>query len=128
MHRTGVHLLLLLGWVAIAGCDDRPTGERHDNACEEDLLALRVEVVTVDGARVKGATVTANNPSSNRTVTSLTDGEGVSTAITELVGPGTLRVWATAGARVSPTATVEWTCDDCHCYPEPTSVRLQLNR
>lgn len=128
MHRACVRILLLVGLAALAGCDDGPGVDRRGNACEEDLTTLRVEVVTEDGARVKGATVTASIPSSNRTVTSLTDDEGVTTAITELIGPGSMRVWATAGSKVSAPSSVEWTCDDCHCTPEPAAVQLQLNR
>lgn len=124
MHRVGVCILLM----ALAGCDDGPGVYRRGNSCEEDLRTLRVEVVTVDGVRVKGATVTATIPSSNRTLTSLTDENGVTTAITELMGPGTMQVWATAGAKVSPPAEVEWRCDDCNCTPEPDSIQLQLNR
>jgi len=28
---------------------------------------------------------------------------------------------------VSTPAEVAWTCDECHCHPEPTAVRLQLH-
>jgi hypothetical protein len=128
MHRACVCLLFLVGLSLLAGCDDGPGVDRRGNSCEEDLYELRVEVVTADGVRVKGATVTASNESSQRTLTSLTDEEGVSTAITEMMGPGTTRVWATAGSKVSPSSQVEWTCDDCHCTPEPAAVQLQLNR
>lgn len=128
MYRASLRILLLMGLTALAACDDGPGVDRRGNACEEDLVNLRVEVVTAEGARVKGATVTAMNPSTHRTITSLTGEDGVSTAITELVGPGPMRVWATAGAKVSPESRVDWTCDDCHCTPEPASVQLQLNR
>jgi hypothetical protein len=128
MHRTSVRTLLLLGLTALAACADRPVVDRQGLVCEEDLTTLRVEVVTADGARVKGATVTATNPSSNRTITSLTGEDGVSTAVTELIGPGSMRVWATSGSKVTPEARIEWTCDECHCTPEPAAVLLQLNR
>ena len=129
MHRACVRILLLVSLAALAGCDDGPGVDRRGNSCsEEDLVTLRVEVVTAEGARVKGATVTANNASTNRTLTSLTDEAGLSTAVSEMIGPGTTRVWATAGSKVSPPSQVEWTCDDCHCNPEPAAVQLQLNR
>ena len=128
MHRACVRILLLVGLTVLAGCDDGPGVDRRGSACEEDLTTLRVEVVTEDGVRVKGATVTAHIPDSNRTVTSLTDDAGVTTAVSELMGPGSMKVWATAGSKVSAPAQVEWTCDDCHCTPEPAAVQLQLNR
>lgn len=128
MHRACVRILLLVALSALAGCDDGPGVDRRGSLCEEDLKTLRVEVVTEDGARVKGATVTAHLADSNRTLTSLTNDEGVTTAVTELMGPGSMRVWATAGSKVSAPSMVEWTCDECHCTPEPAAVQLQLNR
>lgn len=121
-------ILLLVSVAVLGACDDGPGVSRNGDACDENVVTLRVEVLSPDGARVKGATVTASTESSNRTLSSVTDEEGVTNAISELVGPGTMRVWATAGSKVSDPVSVEWTCDECHCSPNPGSVQLQLNR
>lgn len=117
----------LVGVFLLAACDDAPRVDRRGDTCAEELLSLHVEVMTADGARVKGATVTATNLTSNVSITSLTNDQGYTTAVNETLAPSTVRVVATAGSKVSQAERVEWTCDECHCSPEPGALLLQLN-
>ncbi len=90
-------------------------------------MSLRVEVLSADGARVRGAVVTATNLQSGVSITGVTDEQGVTNAINESLAPSPVRVVATAGSKVSSAERVEWTCDSCNCLPEPGTVQLQLN-
>ncbi|AEI66011.1 carboxypeptidase-like regulatory domain-containing protein [Corallococcus macrosporus] len=101
--------------------------ERAGDDCQAELVSLKVEVLSADGARVRGATVTGTNVSSNVSITGVTDDQGISTAINESLAPSAVRVVATAGAKVSPPQQVEWLCDSCNCQPEPATLQLQLN-
>ncbi|MFP2908031.1 carboxypeptidase-like regulatory domain-containing protein [Pyxidicoccus sp. 3LFB2] len=117
----------LVGLLLIAACDDAPRMERGDDDCQSELVAVRVEVLNAEGARVRGATVTATNTASNVSITGVTDESGVTTAINESLAPSPVRVVASAGSKVSLPQRVEWTCDSCNCLPEPATVQLQLN-
>lgn len=117
----------LIGIGLLAACDDAPRVQRADDDCQAELVALRVEVVTAEGARVRGATVTATNLASNVSITGVTDEYGVTTAVNESLAPSPVRVVASAGAKVSSAARVEWACDTCNCLPEPGTLRLELN-
>ncbi|MCP3097751.1 carboxypeptidase-like regulatory domain-containing protein [Myxococcus sp. K15C18031901] len=101
--------------------------QRGVDDCEAELMAVHVEVVSADGARVRGATVTGTNTKSDASITGVTDDQGVTTAINETLAPSAVRVVATAGTKVSPAARVEWVCDGCNCLPEPAELRLQLS-
>ncbi|HEX8702067.1 MAG TPA: carboxypeptidase-like regulatory domain-containing protein [Myxococcaceae bacterium] len=120
-------LSVLLGLAALPACDNRPVVDDRQNLCSEELVTLRVEVVTAEGVHVKGATVTATNLETNQSITSVTDAEGFSRAVNESIAPGATQVSATAGSKVSPPVQVEWECDACHCTPIPGAVVLQLN-
>jgi hypothetical protein len=120
-------LLLLLGLLSLTACDGGLRVERMGDPCADERITLRVEVVDAGGAPVPGAMVTATHLETGRTFTSTTRERGVTTALGEEVGAGTVRVEATAGAKVSPPAEVTWTCDGCNCRPDPASVRLQLH-
>jgi hypothetical protein len=120
-------LLLLLGLAPLVSCDGGLRVNRQGNPCVDDLVTLRVEVVDAQGAVVREATVTATNVDTGRTITSTTSERGVTTAVNEEIGSGTVRLVATAGSKVSAPAEVAWTCDECHCHPEPTTMRLQLH-
>jgi uncharacterized GH25 family protein len=121
------HVLLLLGLAPLASCDGGIRVNRQGNPCVENLIALRVEVVDAQGRPVKDATVTATHVESTVSITSTTNERGVTTAVTEELGQGAVRLTASAGSKVSPAAQVTWTCDECHCTPEPSTVQLQLN-
>ena len=100
---------------------------QRGDPCTESLVTLRVEVVDAQGAAVRDATVTAMNLDTGRTITSTTGDRGVTTAVNEDIGAGTVRLVATAGTKVSDSTDVTWTCDACHCTPDPSTVQLQLH-
>jgi hypothetical protein len=120
-------LLVLLGLTCLPACDNRPVVNRGGDVCSEELVSLKVEVVTANGVLVKGATVTAINEETLASITGVTNEVGVSRAVNESLAPGLTRLYATAGSKLSPDAKVEWQCDGCHCQPLPGSVTLQLN-
>lgn len=119
--------LLFLGLALLASCDGGLKVNQQGDPCTESLVTLRVEVVDAQGATVRDATVTASNVDTGRTITSTTGDRGVTTAVNEDIGEGRVRLVATAGSKVSAAAEVTWTCDECHCHPEPASVQLQLH-
>ncbi len=90
-------------------------------------MAVRVAVVSADGARVRGATVTATNVASNVSISGVTGSDGVTTAVNETLAPSPVRITATAGSKVSPASHVEWVCDTCNCVPEPSELTLELS-
>ncbi|WP_426750815.1 carboxypeptidase regulatory-like domain-containing protein [Myxococcus sp. Y35] len=116
-----------MGLGLLAACDQAPRVQRAVDDCEAELVSLRVEVVSAEGAHIRGATVTGTNVTSNVSITGVTDERGVTTAINESLAPSPVRVVATAGAKVSPAQQVEWLCDSCNCRPEPATVQLRLN-
>jgi hypothetical protein len=119
--------LLFLGLALLASCDGGLKVHQQGDPCTENLVTLRVEVVDAQGATVKDATVTATNVDTGHTITSTTSERGVTTAVNEDIGEGTVRLTATAGSKVSEPAEVHWTCDECHCHPDPETVQLQLH-
>jgi hypothetical protein len=120
-------LAVVLGVASLSACDNRPVVDDGGELCAEEMVTLRVQVVTAEGVLVKGATVTATNEEKNQSITGVTNAEGISRAVNESLAPGVTRIHATAGAKVSPPAQVEWQCDECHCTPIPGAVTLQLN-
>ena len=120
-------LLLLLGLAPLVSCDGGLRVNRQGDPCTEKLITLRVEVVNAQGAPVEDAVVTATHVGTGRTITGTTGDRGVTTAVNEDIGEGTVRLTATAGSKVSAPAEVAWTCDECHCHPDPDTVQLQLN-
>ncbi|WP_002624635.1 carboxypeptidase-like regulatory domain-containing protein [Cystobacter fuscus] len=118
---------MVLGLAHLSACDGGlrvPNPER--DPCTEELVTLRVEVVDAQGGLVGGAVVTATHTDTGHSVTSTTSERGVTTAVNEDIGPGRVRLTALAGTRPSDSAEVVWTCDECHCHPEPSSVQLHL--
>lgn len=126
MSRSRI-LAVLLGLGSLSACDNRPVVDDRGDGCTEELVTLKVEVISADGAPVKGATLTATNVETHQSITSVTNEEGVSRAINESLAPGITQVSATAGPKVAPPVQVEWECDECHCSPIPGAVRLRLN-
>jgi hypothetical protein len=120
-------LSVLLGLACLPACDNRPVVDRKEDTCKEEMVSLKVEVVTADGVRVKGATVTAVNEETQESITGVTNETGVSRAVNESLAPGVTRLSAVAGSKVSQDTEVQWECDGCHCEPIPDSVTLELN-
>ena len=120
-------LFAVLGLACLPACDNRPVVNRGGGVCSEELVSLKVEVVTAEGVLVKGATVTALNEDTQASITGVTNEVGVSRAVNESLAPGRTRLYAMAGSKVSPATEVHWQCDDCHCQPDPDTVTLQLN-
>ncbi len=116
-----------MGFSLLTACDQAPRVHRAADDCGAALASLTVEVLSADGARIRGATVTGTNVASNVSITGVTDDQGISTAINESLAPSPVRVVATAGAKVSAPQQVEWRCDACNCRPEPATLQLQLN-
>ncbi|ATB37439.1 putative lipoprotein [Cystobacter fuscus] len=118
---------MVLGLAYLSACDG---GLRVPNIevdpCTGNPVTLRVEVVDAQGGPVGGAVVTATNTETGHSITSTTTERGVTTAVHEDIGPGRVVLTALAGTRPSDSAEVKWTCDECHCYPEPGSVQLHL--
>ena len=69
----------------------------------------------------------ATNQDTGRSITGTTGERGVTTAVNEEIGAGPVELMATLGSKVSTTAWVTWTCDGCHCTPEPGVVQLKLH-
>lgn len=126
MFRTRI-LGVLLGLACLPACDNRPVVDTGGDECAQEWVTLKVEVVTAEGVRVKGATVTATNLETNQSITGVTNELGVTRAVNETLAPGTTRLYAVAGSKVSPPTELGWRCDECHCSPEPDAVQLQLN-
>lgn len=120
-------LPVLWGLAYLVACDNRPVVNRGGDMCSEEMVSLKVEVVTAYGTFVKGATITAVNEETQESITGVTNEVGVSRAVNETLAPGRTRLYATAGPKVSVPTEVEWECDECHCQPIPGSVRLELN-
>jgi hypothetical protein len=123
--------LMLIGALLLAGCGERsvlhPDGGHDPVNCQPgDAHTITVKVVDPNGAPIEGATVTATNQGQTRQVTAQTNGQGVTTAIDESIGPGTVTLKASLDTRVSDVKQVSWTCGECHCTPDPTSVTLTL--
>lgn len=115
------------GLVVLAACDGGlKTAREQDDPCVDDPVTLRVEVVDAQGQAVSDAVVMAVNEDSGRSITGTTGERGVTTSVNEDIGAGPVQLVATAGSKVSPPALVSWTCDGCHCNPDPVSVQLQL--
>ncbi len=57
----------------------------------------------------------------------MTNDQGVTTAIAEDIGEGTVVLRATHTGRVSPTQNATWVCGECHCTVEPNQVTLTLS-
>ena len=121
-------LPVVLSLSFLSACDGGIRVEHaQDDPCTDNPVTLRVEVVDAQGTAVPDAVVMATNEDTGRSITSTTGDRGVTTAVNEDIGAGPVRVSATSGSKVSTSATVSWTCDGCHCTPEPAAVRLQLH-
>jgi hypothetical protein len=121
-------LPVCLSLLCMTACDNRPVVDQgEEDTCTEERGVLNVKVVTAEGVPVQGATVTATSLETEQSITGVTDETGVSRAVNESLAPGKTRLSAIAGPKVSSSAEVAWSCDGCHCTPDPGVVELQLN-
>ncbi|MET0405569.1 MAG: carboxypeptidase-like regulatory domain-containing protein [Cystobacter sp.] len=121
-------VMMLLGLSVLSACDGglRVNPPKTDS-CAENLVTLRVEVVDARGAAVDDAVVTATNADTGHSITGTTSERGVTTAVNEDIGAGRVWLTAVAGSKSSDSAVeVNWTCDDCHCHPQPGTIQLRL--
>jgi hypothetical protein len=123
--------LCLLSLAGLFACGQpsltQPDGGRARANCPNETTAIVVKVVDASDAPVEGATVTATNPTRGESITATTGGDGTTRGITEEIGPGTVNLRATLGARQSELRQVNWVCGECFCTAEPASVVLKLS-
>jgi hypothetical protein len=87
---------------------------------------LPVKVLDAQGSPVEGARVTAKNVTSGVMVAGTTNAQGTTTSIGESLGSGTIEVTAQSGSKVSPRGQATFSCGECGCTFDPTSLTLQL--
>jgi len=104
-----------------------PDGGRDRNVCTQQPATIIVRVLEPSGAPVEGATVTATNLGTGRQLTATTNGQGVTSAIDEEVGPGTVVIRASKENRASGASNVNFVCGVCSCSGEPNFISLTLN-
>ena len=108
--------------------------------CTTEYVYVPVKVVNKQGAAVPNAIVTAKNVSRfqagqpntadagpQTTITGTTNEQGVTSAIGESIGPGTVEISARLDTRTSNVVQTEWRCGECHCQVEPSTVTLTLS-
>jgi hypothetical protein len=125
-------LIATLALLSLAACGERQVllpdgGHERINCNPNEAVFMTVKVVDAAGTPVEGATVTATNQGLNRQATAQTNGQGVTNAIGEDIGGGTVSIRATLGTRVSEIKQVEWTCGECHCNVNPASITVTLS-
>lgn len=104
-----------------------PDGGRTLQGCFGGNVVLPVKVVDANNQPVSGATVTATNRAPpGKSLTGITDGNGVTNAVTEAIGAGEVDIKATDGARVSGVFNAQWTCGECDCTANPAAATLQI--
>ncbi len=86
---------------------------------------MSISVVDATAKPVNGAKVTATNLGSGSVISLTTNGSGVAT-LTEEIGPGTVHVKAELNGKTSSTGQSEWTCAECDCAVNPSSLTLTL--
>jgi len=122
-------LALLL--LALSACGNTSTelpdgGGRSNLGCSKQTAVVSVKVVDTGGNSVTGATVTAINIGSGATGSFTTNGDGITTGITDTFAPGTVRIQASSSGRTSPDFDVTFTCDTCTCTVQPNTATLTV--
>lgn len=123
--RTSIALFLLAACGPAAS--QLPDGGRARNVCAPGSNSIAVKVVDPSGAPVQGATVTATSLASGKQLSATTSAEGTTNALTDEIGAGSVSVRASLGTRVSASQQVNWTCGECLCSAQPSSVVLTLS-
>jgi len=122
---------LALFLLALSACDNTATelpdgGGRTNLGCSKQTAGVSVKVVDTGGNTVSGASVTAINIGSGATGSYVTNGDGITTGITDSFAPGTVRIQASSSGRSSPDFDVTFTCDTCTCTVQPNTVTLTV--
>lgn len=104
-----------------------PDGGHMRLSCNTERAYISIKVVDSLGAAVESASVTATNIGSGEVLTATTNSNGVTTAVGEEIGPGTIRVKATLSGKISSTQEALFTCGECGCLGEPNNLTLVLN-
>jgi hypothetical protein len=128
MNKTVLAALALLCFACGASkSSELPDGGQGRQVCSTEFATLVVKVVDEQGQPVEGATVTAKNVGTGKTVTGTTNGQGSTSSVNQDIGTGTVRLSATANGLASQPAQVEFSCGECNCTVEPKSVTLKLS-
>ncbi len=101
-------------------------GGHTRQGCSNGTVVMPVKVVDVNSNPVSGATVTATNRATGKSVTGTTSSSGFTTAVTEALGAGDVDVTAKEGTRTSNVFGSYWTCGDCDCIVDPPSATLTV--
>lgn len=114
--------------LSTVGCggDSSSTDGGSGRVCTDSFTVLSVKVVDSKDVAVSGATVTAKNQASGKTLAGTTNTNGVTTAIGQDIGAGTVTVSAALGSSASAPSQVTWTCGECQCIAQPPSLTLKL--
>ena len=94
--------------------------------CHQQTAKVAVKVVDTGGNSVSGTTITTINVGSGAISSYTTDGNGVTTGITDTYAPGVVRIQASSSGRQSPDFDVNFTCDTCTCTVSPIAVTLTV--
>jgi hypothetical protein len=103
-----------------------PDGGRPRITCFNSVAVLAIRVVDNTGAPVDKAVVTAINLSTQKTLTSTTNTDGLAGGITEDVGPGVIKVTAAAGNSSSGEYNATFVCGECDCAVTPNNLTVAL--
>lgn len=126
MKRTLLTTCTLLGLLGCGASNSLPDGGRGRFICTNELMVLPVKVIDSTGTPVDGAAVSAKNLSNGKSVNGTTDGRGVTTAVNEDLGTGTVRIQASKGGQTSMVFDVNFTCGECDCAVNPRSATLLI--
>jgi hypothetical protein len=120
--------VVLLGLAAACGGGGvpAPPDDEHLGCTEVEETYLPVKVLDPNGVPVEGATVTAKNVATGATIVGTTNAQGTTTSIGQSLGSGTIEVIAQSGSKVSPRGQATFSCGECGCTFDPTSITLHL--
>ncbi len=120
---------LALSALALCSCnvvDTRlPDGGRARYNCTNSPNTFPVKVLDKAGLPAAGATVRAVNAADGRNDTLTTNGDGVAT-VSEILGPGTVKITADLGGSLAPEAAFTFTCGECDCACSPRELILHV--
>ena len=118
---------LALSVLALCSCnvvDTRlPDGGRARFNCTNSPNVYPVKVLDQAGLPAAGATVRAVNATDGRSDTLTTDDRGVAT-VSEILGPGTVKITADVGGLSTQEGVFTFTCGECDCACSPRELIL----